>query len=884
MEGETISHYRILTTLGEGGMGRVYLASDTQLGRRVALKVLADHLAQAPEYLTRFRVEAKAAAALNHPNVAALYTAEEAEGRVFLTMEYVEGKALSDSIPKGGMALDRFFALALPLADALSRAHERGIVHRDFKPGNVLVTPDGVPKILDFGLARFEKGSRGPEVSSALTPSGPLTGEGAILGTVAYMSPEQLEGPAVDARSDVFSFGIVMYEMLTSRRPFSGASFVSLASSIIRDEPLPLAAVRPELPRSLTRVVERCLRKDLRRRYQSILDVLNDLEDVKSDVASGASRPDLAPSPRSLWLAVVAGALGTALLAWGLFWSLGERPPRAEGSTTLVHLTRQAGLEDEPSWSPEGRSLAYASDEGGHLGIFMRQLSGERALRIGRPDVDEAQPAWSPDGDHIAFVSTRNHGGRFGIFLGSRAIEFYVYGQNGDLFVMPALGGTARKVADHAYDPSWSPDGKRLAFRSIRDGAWRLYTSSLDNGQLRVVEGVSPRALGPAWSPDGRFLAYVGSVSNALGWEVNVVPAGGGTPVPLTHDRASVALRPAWSRDGRFVIFSSNRAGPLNLWRVAFQADPMGADGAPERLTTGEGEDVSVSVSPDGASLAYATVRTAPNVWTLDLESAALVPLTSETTVEDYPRLSPDGSRLLYYSDRSGREEVWAMNIATKELTQVSRGGGHQNAWSPDGRRVAYATGEGLRVVDLETSAVLTIAPELSAAYPAFSRNRERIAFQGFGGEGYALYLAPANGGPATRVSTPEGDPGNPSWSPGDRTLYYQLDQFGRRNIWATDLQSGESRQVTAGNTDDAHPDLSPDGAALLFLRNHKELYVVPAAGGQARLVKAFEGYHQLVEFPAWTPDGRGIVFSLARKSGDLFVLGRGLKSRRGPS
>ncbi len=884
MEGETISHYRILTTLGEGGMGRVYLASDTQLGRRVALKVLAEHLAQAPEYLTRFRVEAKAAAALNHPNVAALYTAEEAEGRVFLTMEYVEGKTLSHSILKGGMALDRFFALALPLADALSRAHERGIVHRDFKPGNVLVTPEGVPKILDFGLARFEKGSRGLEVSAVLTPSGPLTGEGAILGTVAYMSPEQLEGPAVDARSDVFSFGVVMYEMLTARRPFSGPSFVALASSIIRDEPLPLAEVRPELPRPLTRVVERCLRKDLRRRYQSILDVLNDLEDVKRDLASGQSPPDGSPSSRSLWLGVAAGALGTALVAGGLYWSLGERPPPAERSRMLVHLTRQAGLEDEPSWSPDGRSLAYASDEGGHLGIWMRQLSGERAVRIGRPDVDEAQPAWSPDGDHIAFVSTRNHGGRFGIFLGSRAIEFYVYGQNGDLFVMPALGGTARKISDHAYDPSWSPDGKRLAFRSIRDGAWRLYTASLDDGQLRVVEGVSPRALGPTWSPDGRFLAYVGSVGNAVGWEVNIVPVGGGTPVPLTHDRASVAVRPAWSRDGRFVIFSSNRAGPLNLWRVAFRTDPPGADGAPERLTTGEGEDVSASVSPDGASVAYATVSTAPNVWRLDLESAALVPLTSETTVEDYPRLSPEGSRLLFYSDRSGREEVWAMNLATKELTQVSRGGGHQNAWSPDGRRVAYATGEGLRVVDLETSAVLTIAPELSAAYPAFSRNGERIAFQGFGGEGYALYLAPAKGGPATRVPAPEGEPGNPSWSPGDHTLYYQLDQFGRRNIWATDLERGESRQVTAGNTDDAHPDLSPDGAALLFLRNHKELYAVPAAGGQARLVKAFEGHHQLVEFPAWTPDGRGIVFSLARKTGDLFVLGPGRKSGRGPS
>ena len=498
---------------------------------------------------------------------------------------------------------------------------------------------------------------------------------------------------------------------------------------------------------------------------------------------------------------------------------------------------------------------------------------------MGNREFDEAQPALSPDGSTLVFVSTRNHGGRFGIFLGARPIEFYLYGQNADLFVMPALGGTVRKLADFAYDPSWPPDGRSIVFRSIRDGTWRLWTVSLEAGVIAPIEGVEARAIGPAWSPDGRWIAYVGSTNAATGWDLYVIPRGGGEPTQITHDRATIALRPAWSPDGGSIIFPTNRGGgPLNLWRVPFRADDPSAAGPPERVTTGIGEDVSPSLSAVRQRLAYATVHTTPDLWMVAVEDGTLTQLTSETSAEDYPRISPDGRKLMFYSDRSGREEVWTQDLETGELTQLSRGGGSQNAWSPDGTQVAFGMpGGGLQILDLTADTRHTIVPEILAAYPAFSPDGTRVAFQGWTSDaGYRLYSAAIDGAGTTLIPTPEGSPGNASWAPDGNAIYYQLDDsLSRRNIWMVDLESGESHQVTSGNVDDAHPAVTRDGELLLFLRNHQEIYVMPTAGGPERLVHSYSGYNQLIELPSWSHDDTSILFSLARRTGDIFAIVR---------
>jgi Tol biopolymer transport system component/class 3 adenylate cyclase len=567
------------------------------------------------------------------------------------------------------------------------------------------------------------------------------------------------------------------------------------------------------------------------------------------------------------------GLFLTAIIVGILIRSDDQKEDTVPRWTELVHLTTQPGLEDEPSWSPDGRSLAYVSDEGGYLSFWIRQIEGERGIRVGKEGIDEAQPAWSPDGKYIAFVSSRDHSGTLGIFLGSRPIESHVYGQNGDLYIMPPLGGTARRLAEDAYDPSWSPDGKKIAFRSIREGRWQLYTVSTDDRKIEPVPGVNPRVIGLSWSPDGKWIAYIGGASAATGWDLYVIPATGGSPSRLTNDKATIALDPTWSRDGRWIFFSSNRGGALNLWRVRFQSDPPGSFGPPLRMTTGIGEDVNPTVSPDGKNIAYSTVHTAPDIWQVDLATSRLMRLTSETTIEDYPRFSPDGNRLLFYSDRKERIELWMMDMKTKEKTRLSRGGGSQNAWSPDGRLVAYGTPQGLKILDPYSGKETTVSEQLATAYPAFSPDGKEVCFQGRDVDQYRLYRASLSGGDPSVVNTPEGEPGNPSYSKDGKTIFYQLDQFGYRNIWTTDLNSGESRQISTGNTDDAHPDVSPDGQRIMFLRNHRDLYVLPINGGEPELVFAFKEHNRLIEFPAWTHDGRGIVFSISDKTGDIFLL-----------
>ncbi|MCZ6776778.1 MAG: hypothetical protein O7D34_10020 [Ignavibacteria bacterium] len=575
-----------------------------------------------------------------------------------------------------------------------------------------------------------------------------------------------------------------------------------------------------------------------------------------------------------LFMVVVVGiGLFLAAIIVGMLIRSGEQEeytvPRW---TELVHLSTQPGLEDEPSWSPDGR-IAYVSDEGGYLSFWTRQVEGERGSRVGKEGIDEAQPTWSPDGKYIAFVSSRDHGGRLGIFLGSRPIESHVYGQNGDLYVMPALGGTARKLAEDAYDPSWSSDGKKIAFRSTREGSWQIYTISIDDRKIELVSGVEPRVIGLSWSPDGKWIAYIAGASAATGWDLYIIPATGGSPTRLTNDEATIALHPAWSRDGRWIFFSSNRGGALNLWRVRFQDDPPSGLGPPLRMTTGIGEDVNPAVSPDGKNIAYSTVHTAPDIWQVDLATSRLTRLTSETTIEDYPRFSPDGNRLLFYSDRKERIELWMMDMKTKEKTRLSQGGGAQNAWSPDGRLVAYGTPQGLKILDPISAKETTVGKQLATAYPAFSPDGKEVCFQGRDVHQYRLYRASVSGGAVSIVNTPEGEPGNANYSKDGKTIFYQLDQLGYRNIWATDLQSSEVRQISTGNTDDAHPHVSPDGQRIMFLRNHRDLYVLPINGGEPELVFAFKEHNRLIEFPAWTHDGRGIVFSISDKTGDIFLL-----------
>ena len=407
--GRTVGHYVIQELLGAGGMGEVYAAEDTRLKRRVALKVLPDSVAHDETRRRRFEREAQSVAALNHPNIVTLHSVEHIDGTLFLTMELVDGKPLTQIIAKGSMGLAQFFAVAIPLADAIATAHQRGITHRDLKPANIMVTPEGRPKVLDFGLAKafgLETDALG---DAAVTE--PVTAQGFIVGTTSYMSPEQAEGKAVDGRSDLFSLGVVLYEMLTGERPFKGDSGVSVISSILKDTPRAITELNPSVPRELWQVVRRCLAKDPEKRLQSAKDLRNELEEVKQSLESGelsvvSSRVSAAaitgeaqrekmPGPhRRVWaMATALVVLASAIAVWRYSSTVSapaeDRPPE----TSFSVLTTQAGIEQHPSLSPDGRWMVYASDATGNTDIYLQGVGAQTPINLTKDSPARRRPA-----------------------------------------------------------------------------------------------------------------------------------------------------------------------------------------------------------------------------------------------------------------------------------------------------------------------------------------------------------------------------------------------------------------------------------------------------------------------------------------------------------
>ena len=552
MIGQTLAHYKVLEKIGSGGMGDVYLAEDTKLDRKVALKVLPPELAESEERRARFKREAKALAALDHPNIVQVFSVEEAEGIHFITMQLVHGKTLTELLPKNGFPLSKFFEIAIPLADAVAAAHQEGITHRDLKPDNMMLGDDGRIKVLDFGLAKPTGGFVGGEADSAL-PTVAKTAEGVIVGTLNYMSPEQAQGKSVDTRSDIFSLGVVFYEMLTGRRPFEGENPAEILASIIKDTPDSVSDLNRAVPRDLSKIVKRCLAKEPIRRYQSVIDLRIELEETKQDVESGdVSGPGLprvegGRRSRSLWFG--AGIAALVFIAWvsGMFRSpvdepVGSAVPRLANP---VQVTSVIGREDGPTWSADGRALAYHSDQGGNWDIWISQVDGGQPLnRTADHEGTDQYPSWSPNGTQIAFESDRGGGG---------------------IFVMPVFAGPPHRVSQPGTlargRPQWSSDGAELAYEVRESGQSFAEITSLATSKSRGIELPGVHLMRPhlSWSPRGRFFAYLdvdqpGNIVNQL--MMLSVADGRSFPITMgdTHE-----LAPSWSRDERALYFVSTR-------------------------------------------------------------------------------------------------------------------------------------------------------------------------------------------------------------------------------------------------------------------------------------------------------------------------------------
>ncbi len=785
MIGTTLAHYRINAALGAGGMGEVWRAEDTKLGRQVAVKVLPADFAANPDRLARFEREAKVLASLNHPNIAHLYGLEssvilsEAEGRVegppdarskirsqqspeisgdpstpaslrdasaqddssavtFLVMELVEGEDLSERIQRGAIPLDEAVPIALQIAEALEAAHEAGIVHRDLKPANIKLTENGVVKVLDFGLAKAwetETGDSSLSLSPTLTRHATL--EGVILGTAAYMSPEQAKGKKVDRRADIWAFGVVLWEMLTGTKLFAEETASETLAAVLKDDP-DWESLPAETPRRLVELLRRCLQRDPRRRLHDIADGRLDLEDLLSpgaDEAEEAAPPSGGPMRWRVAGGVTAG-LAAGLLISALWWSARGKSPAPVPILSFRPVTQFSGLEVQPTLSPDGRFVAYASDSDGDWDIYLMRTSGGNPINLtaGSGETD-MQPAFSPDGEKIAFRSERSGGG---------------------IFVMGATGESVVRVTDHGFNPAWTPDGSEFVFstesvtenplsRAIESPLWAVNIATRVIRQLaEVTDGVQPSV-----SPDGKRVAFWGLLPDTGQRDIWTVGIDGTGVVPVTAD-APVDWNPVWSPDGSFLYFSSDRGGSLNLWRVpidqstgeiqgppqpittpsrwsgqtAFSADGSSfvftsldrranlsvigvdpASGRPigllEPITRGSRSYQWVSPSPDGAWIAVATTDGQEDIWVISRDGLEVRRLTDDPFRDRGVQWSPDGTRIAFYSDRNGKYELWAMHPDGSGLEQLTTTDIWVDfgAWSPDGTRITTQLGSQRTVI-----------------------------------------------------------------------------------------------------------------------------------------------------------------------------------------
>jgi len=701
--GQTISHYQIAEKLGEGGMGVVYRAHDNKLKRDVALKFLPRHALDDAELKTRFLQEAQAAAALNHPNICTVYEIDEQDQQPFIAMEWIAGTDLKELIRSGPRNLEEALDFAMQMAKALQAAHEKDIVHRDVKSANVMVTSEGQAKIMDFGLATLG-GSRG------------LTKSGTTLGTPVYMSPEQALGEKVDHRSDIWSLGVVLYEMIAGQLPFQGEVDAAIAYAIVNQEPKLLTGLRTGVPTELDHIVGKALEKEPDDRYQHADEMRVDLRAVQRATGSGTShivstRRTARRIPLRRWKPRVVGLVagGIAIIAGITWW-----PNRSAGPTTesppqyqVTQITRDSGYTAEPALSPDGKLVSYVSDRAGedNLDIWVQQVAGSQSIRLTTHKADDNHPSFSPDGSRIVFRSERDGGG---------------------IYVVSALGGHARRVADGGFLPRFSPDGKWISYSDSNfivpdvQQSKKIQIVSASTGSPRPLEIDLPYAMGPVWSPDSKYLLFLGGTEagsgSGLGWWV--APLEGGKAInlgvrellenahldvrTLLFAYRHVAIWPQdWLAEGNRVIFSAGLSGgAANLWQVHISPDEWRFVGQPEHLTSGTGEeDPSMAL---GGRIAFSSPAVDRDIWSLpiDADRAKVLGrperLISGLSTESYPTVSDDGRNLVYISDRSGNPDVWLRSLETGEDTPVTMTPESERraAISSDGSKVAFTRRE----------------------------------------------------------------------------------------------------------------------------------------------------------------------------------------------
>lgn len=741
--GRELGTYKIEKPIGSGGMGEVYFAHDSKLNRKVALKILPAEFMADPERIKRFEREARMISTLNHPYIVTIFDVGEADGLNYIATEFVEGETVRELINRG-VDLKTTLSIMSQTCEALAAAHKAEMIHRDIKPENIMVRPDGFVKVLDFGLAKLGDQT---ELQQSLSN---YTMKGIIIGTPAYMSPEQVTGERVDHRTDLWSVGVVLYEMLTGRNPFRGESRQATFQKILSEEPPFAGELKENVPAGLRSIVAKALEKDADVSYQTASDLLADLKRVRREIDSSPSLRSEAIMPKSdrsgpKYLVPATAILVLALIAAGV-WFLGFRqtePAGADwGKAENIQLTSEPGTEFYPSLSPDGKSFVYASNATGNFDLYVQRIGGKNATNLTKDsDADDVQPTFSPNGEQIAFRSEREPHG---------------------IYVMGASGENLRRIAGGGYHPSWSPDGREIVVSTFgRDqptvrpnGEQSLFIINVETGDQRQL--VRALASFPAWSPSGKRIAYWFYTAAFGKREIATIPATGGEPVTVAKDFSVSNWNPVWSPDGRFLYFVSSKDGSINFWRVrldettgmalseperigtpskfsrhlnfsrdgqrmiyvqtnnqtniqgvSFEATAGKSIGEPFWITQGDREIARAELSPDGSRFVMRMIRRVQDdIVTVGRDGRDWRDVTDDEPFDRYVRWSPDGKQLAFYSDRNAGTEIWMCNVDGTNLRQITFAtsgelGSGFPVWSPDGKRLAYFLGGQTYILDL---------------------------------------------------------------------------------------------------------------------------------------------------------------------------------------
>jgi Tol biopolymer transport system component len=879
--GSRLGPYEVLSPLGAGGMGEVYRARDERLGREIALKVLPAGLASDPQRLIRFEREARSASSLNHPNIVTIYDIGSSDSISYIAMELVKGEPLRGMLMAGSLPVRQLLQIGAQVADGLAKAHASGIVHRDLKPENVMVTENGLVKILDFGLAKLTQPDPHSGASTQMATVSGATEEGVILGTVGYMSPEQAVGGSIDYRSDQFSLGSILYEMATGRRAFQRASAPQTLAAIIQDDPESIASLNPKVPAPVRWIIERCLAKQARDRYASTEDLARDLATVRDRLSEATSGSGIVAEPRATVRrrlrripAAIAGVLlaAAAVAGWRLqksdyFW----KNPLA--GARFTRFTDWEGAETDAAISRDGKFVAFISDRSGLLETWVSQVGGGEFLNLSKGQfsfnpvlVGTTRPlGFSADGAHVwAQVPLMNTPGPAQVWL------------------TPTIGGAPHLFLQKGVEATWSPDGSQVAY--YYPPADPIFIADKNGSNPKQIladkKGLHNHYLN--WSPDGRFIYFVRGVppDDLDVWRIR---PSGGEPQRMTNRHGRVAYPTLL--DARTLIYCARREdGGWGLYGMDVEKR------VPHALTSGLEEYTSVSSSGDGRRLAATVSNPVRNLWTAPIsdhvvDEAGITRFDLPSVRASAPRYGPD--YVLYLSSRGGAPGLWKLKGASEtELWKGADGAvASPPAVSADGSQIALvAHVEGQRrllVMSSDGTNVRRIAETLEVADgPSWSPDGKWIAVVAREGEGRArpLMKVPVDGGPPVRLVEGNNN-SDPVWSPDGRLILYSEGLGGGAQLRGVtpDKQAVPLPEIFVPYTGNRFR-FMPDGkSVVIFLQRvgqsmqPREYHLLDLSTGRIR---------RLTNLPHFTtrsfdvsPDGKTILFDRYRENADVVLI-----------